>query len=118
MVLYLAYVCGIPLLYFKVGPTIYMFLLLAYFKVGPPIYMFLLLACAARLLEETSLSLSVGGPRFVGRELPQFFSWFSWATGLRAPVPSSVGRDGFPTRSGLSGRPVVCPSVRLSHVLP
>ena len=65
-----------------------------------------------------SLPLSVGGPALSvgsGGSCPRRFSW---AKGLHLPVLSSVGRDGFPTRSGLDGRPVVCPSVRLSHVLP
>ena len=38
--------------------------------------------------------------------------------GLRAPVPSMVGRDGLPARSWLGGRPVTCPSVLPPHVFP
>ena len=103
MVLYLFYVSGIPLLYFKVGSPIYIVLLLAYVACLP-----WLTFCPCQSTGPAPSVGSGGGP----------LGQFSWAMGLRAPVPSSVGRDGLSARSGLGGCRVVCPSIRPPHVLP
>ena len=77
MVRSLSYVSRVPLLYFKVGP---------------PTYISLFLACSSFPLERALRSCQLAGPAPpVGSGgIPP--DQFSWATGLRAPIPTrSVG---------------------------
>ena len=97
-----AYVSGIPLLYFKVGPPVYISLLLVCVSHSP--------GKTLHPCQSVSLASSVGSG---GSSL----GLFSWAMGPRAPIPSLVCRDGLPARSGLGGRPVACPSIYVPCVL-
>ena len=99
MVRSLSYMSGIPLLYFKVGPHIYMSL--AWTSCPPG----------------GSSLLSVGGSRFVGREWRSTFRLVFLGDGSSRSSPIPVGRDDLLAQSGLGGHPVIYLFVLTLHVL-
>ena len=105
MIRSLSNVSGVPLLYFKVGSSI---------------YISLFLAGSSCLLERALRSCQSAGPAppvGSGGSPSGQFSW-AMANGSSCSRPIPVGRDGLLLGRDFDGCPVSCPSVPSPHVPP